>query len=146
MILGITGRRKIPNIKDSLSLRIKEINPECIITGMALGTDILVAQIALDLNIKYIAALPFIGQEKLWKEEDQKIYSNLLDKANKVEIISKGDFANWKYQVRNEWIVNKSDLLLAIIEKNIENSGGTFNCINYANSINKKINYFYFDK
>ena len=117
---------------------LKELNPEKVISGMALGGDQWAANIAIKFNIPFIAAIPFEGQEKAWPEASQKTYHRLLSKAAKKVIVCEGEYARNKMQVRNEWMVNNSDILIGIWDGT---PGGTGNCINYAKSINKKIIY-----
>lgn len=139
MILGVTGHRQIINY-DKLYLSItdtlKEFNPEYTISGAAIGFDQLFAVICIRLSIPFIAAVPFEGQECKWPEHIQKQYHKILNKAKEVVIVSEGGFTKEKFQIRNEWIVNNSDEILAYW--NGKNSG-TGNCINYAEKLSKRI-------
>lgn len=109
---------------------------ESVISGMALGWDTAIALAAIKLKIPLVAAVPFQGQEKRWPEESQVIYKKILDKASKVVTISKGDYKQEFLQIRNEWMVDNSDLILACWDGT---SGGTRNCIRYALKQDKKI-------
>lgn len=148
MILGVSGHREIGNevsIKNAEYIRVEveaekiitQLNPTKIISGMALGFDTLIVDLCLKLNIPYIAAVPFRGQEKGWSKEIQKKYFNLLEKAQETIIICEGDYAPWKFQRRNEYIVDNCNEMLFYL---LENKGGTFNCYNYAEK-QKKISY-----
>lgn len=142
MILGITGHRsgkmggfKIPNptynfVMDETQKNILELKPEKIITGLAIGFDTWVAELCIKLNIPFIAATPFIGQERFWPQETQQYYHKLLEHANTIEVVSPGGFASWKMQARNQWIVNNSDMMLAAFDSS--QKGGTANCVAYA--------------
>lgn len=110
--------------------------PDTVITGMALGYDQLVAKICIELAIPFVAAVPFIGQELLWSKDFQQDYQQMLSHAAKVEIVSPGTYASWKMQVRNQWICDHSDLMIAAFTGF---PGGTKNCIDYAKSINKQV-------
>jgi len=110
--------------------------PKLVISGMALGWDIELATAALDLRLPVLAAVPFIGQESKWPLQSQKNYKAIL-KLCKVQIVSEGSYAPYKMQIRNEFMVNKCNLLLALY--NGDKSGGTYNCINYAEKRNIKI-------
>jgi len=152
MRLGITGHRsdklpdkatgyEIPNptynyVYQEIEKKFKELNPEKIITGMALGTDQIAAIIAYRLGIPFIAAIPFEGQEIKWIPKSQEIYHKLLNKASETVIVSGGEFSAGKMQERNKWIVNYSDIMLGIFDGS---PGGTANCLNYARSINREI-------
>jgi uncharacterized phage-like protein YoqJ len=148
MILGITGHRYkdiggnvLPNptynfVCSQIEKQFRDLKPEKIITGMALGADLFAASIANKLQIPFIAAIPFADQEACWKDSDKKIYHKLIDKASEVLIISEGGFANYKYQIRNQYIVDNSDKLLAIWNGT---KSGTGNCVEYAKKMKKEI-------
>ena len=106
---------------------------------MALGVDMWFANVAHKLGIPFIAAIPFIGQEKAWPESSQRTYHTLLAKAHDKVIVCGGGYAPIKMQTRNEYMTNKCDILIAVYNGNL--SGGTFNCVQYAKSINKEIIY-----
>lgn len=116
-----------------------------IITGMAIGVDTIFAIAAIELkndgyNIKLVCAIPFKGQESKWPIESQKLYNNILNKADEVIIVSHGNYAAWKMQKRNEYMIdrlsNDNDFLIAVWDGS---SGGTANCIKYAKNMNKNI-------
>ena len=143
MILGVTGHRVIINY-DKLYLDIvnflKESNPEYTISGVAVGFDQLFSVICIRMSIPFVAAVPFNGQEKMWPEHVQKQYNKILNKAKEVVIVSPGDFDKEKFQIRNEYIVNNSDEMLAYW--NGKNSG-TGNCVRYAKGLYRRINNIY---
>jgi uncharacterized phage-like protein YoqJ len=150
MILGITGHRpdklggyKLPNpvynkVCQKIEQVFKELQPEKIISGMALGVDQWAAFIACKLGIPFLAAVPFEGQEIKWPKSSQEIYHKLLKKASEVVVVSPHGYSARKLQIRNEWMVDYSDKMLAIWNGT---GGGTDNCINYAKSLEKEIIY-----
>jgi isocitrate lyase len=121
MIIAFTGHRpnklgsyKLPNptyihVCQQIEKVLKELKPEKVISGMAQGTDLWAANIAYKLNIPFIAAVPFIGQEKAWPEKSQKIYHNLLNKATETVIVSEGRYSAYKMQVRSQYMCKHSD-------------------------------------
>lgn len=143
MILGVTGHRDIINynrlylnIVDYLKLN----NPEYAISGVAVGFDQLFSVICIRLSIPFIAAVPFKGQESKWPEHIQKQYHKILNKAKDVVIVSDGKFYKDKFQIRNEYIIDNSDEVLAYW--NGQNSG-TGNCVGYAQKLYRKITNIY---
>ena len=135
------GGFQIPNpiytkIRQDLREKIVELNPKSAISGMALGVDTIAAELCIELEIPFIAAVPFEGQESVWPQASQLKYKSLLAKAKEIKIVCEGKYASWKLQKRNEWMVNHADLVLAVWNGM---SGGTANCINYAKSVGKKI-------
>lgn len=124
-------------IREKIKEILIEIKPEKAISGMALGTDQISAQICIELGIPWIAAIPFIGQELAWPEESQQKYRSLLAQASEVHIVCDGGYAAWKMQHRNKWMCDNSDIVIGVY--NGDRAGGTANCINYAKSKNKQI-------
>lgn len=110
--------------------------PDKVITGMALGWDQAVGWAASDLRIPFVAAIPFTGQEKIWNSTDQQWYNDLLRNAEEVVVVSEGSYAPWKMQVRNKWMVDRADQILALWDGT---DGGTANCVRYAESIGKPV-------
>ncbi len=148
MIVAFTGHRpdklggyKLPNptymrVCKEIDKLLKELKPEKVITGMALGVDQWAAMIAHKLGIPFLAAIPFEKQETKWPEESQKTWRLLRKLASEEVIVSPGGYSAEKLQTRNQWMVDHCDKLIAIWNGS---SGGTENCINYAKSIEKEI-------
>jgi uncharacterized phage-like protein YoqJ len=148
MIVAFTGHRPnklggflLPNptyihVCQQLEKTIKELQPTEAISGMALGIDQWAANICRKLGIPFTAAIPFVGQEKAWPEASQKTFRALLNKATKQVIVSEGGYAAAKMQIRNEYMCDHCDVLVAVWDGT---SGGTGNCVKYAQSIGKQI-------
>lgn len=111
---------------------------EKVISGMALGFDMALAEAALGLNLPLSAYVPFIGQENLWPSSSITRYRDILNKADEVVVVCPGDFAVWKLHERNRRMVKDCDTLIALW--NGDKSGGTFNCVQYAMGLNKEVN------
>lgn len=109
------------------------------ITGMAIGADQLFADAVLALRlahksdfgdkIRLIAACPFKGQEVKWPELSRIKYNGIIKCANEVHYVCEPGYAPWKMQKRNEWMVDRAKVVLAIWNGK---PGGTTNCVNYA--------------
>ena len=148
MIVAFTGHRpdklggyKLPNdtyikVCQKIDKTLRELKPEKVITGMALGVDQWVAMIAHKLGIPFLAAIPFDNQEIKWPPSSQKIYRLLRKLASEEVIVSEGKYAASKMQVRNKWMCDQCDKLIAVWDGS---DGGTANCINYAKSIGREI-------
>lgn len=115
---------------------LAENKPDKVISGMALGWDYALAAAAFDLDIPFIAAVPFEGQESMWPKESQDNYKILLRAAEKVVHVCEAGYAPWKMQARNQWMVDNSDTVLALWDGS---KGGTGNCVIYANKVGKPI-------
>ena len=100
------------------------------ITGMAMGTDIWAAEIVLERkktneNLHLICALPHPEFESRRSMEEKMRFKN----ADLVKEINDYYFANC-YQARNEWMVDRSNLVIAVFTGQ---KSGTKNTIDYAN-------------
>ena len=114
---------------------IRKNKPTKVISGMAQGWDQALAQAAVNCGVPFIAAVPFKGQESRWTAKGQKYYTVLLSKAESIEYVCDEGYAPYKMQVRNEWMVDNCDLVLAMWDGT---KGGTHNCIKYAYSQDKE--------
>lgn len=110
--------------------------PTSVISGMAMGWDMALAHAAIHLDTPLIAAVPFKGQENMWPTETQNFYAQLLERANEVVYVCEDGYAPWKMQVRNVWMVDHADVVLALWDGS---KGGTGNCVAYANKVSKPI-------
>ena len=109
------------------------------ITGMAMGTDIWAAEIVLDRkkknkNLHLICALPHSGFENRRNFTEKIRFSKIIKKADLVKEINDHYFTGC-YQVRNEWMVDRSNLVIAVFNGQ---KSGTKNTVDYA--IKKGIN------
>lgn len=107
-----------------------------VISGMALGWDMALAQAAVNLELPLICAVPFLGQEAVWPQKSKDKYNELLAKASEVVIVSDGGYSNEKMQIRNAWMVDNCDLIFAMHDGTI---GGTNNCVKYAEKVGKRL-------
>lgn len=71
-----------------------------------------------------------MGKNLFGRLKAKKKYKELLTKAKENVVVSLGSYSPAKLHLRNHWIVNHSDQLLAIW--NGKQSGGTFECVNFA--------------
>lgn len=130
-------------VKDLLEVAIRKAVEDgftTFITGMARGVDIWAGQIVLKLRaqdsvIKLVAASPYKGFEERWSEEWQRQYKHLIEWADAVRYISPC-YNKGAFQKRNEWMVDRSNLVIAFYNGE---SGGTRNTIKYAEEQNVEV-------
>jgi uncharacterized phage-like protein YoqJ len=134
--LGGYSERVFNRLVDLAVAAIKHYQPTKIISGMALGWDMALARGAVVANIPFVAAVPFDGQEKMWPEESQNLYNQLIAKCESLEIVSPGSYAASKMQRRNQWMVDHCTTVLALWDGS---SGGTGNCVAYAKKVGRPI-------
>ena len=132
---------------DKMTLGEKEIKPmlekaidEAIedgyvtfITGMAMGVDIWAAEIVLERkkkndNMHLIGALPHPGFETRRSLSEKMKFNKIIKKADMVKEINDHYFRAC-YQVRNEWMVDRSNLVIAVFNGQ---KSGTKNTVDYA--------------
>lgn len=106
-----------------------------LISGMALGVDTLWALVALKLKAQYPmkfeleCAIPCANHSSRWKKVDQARHADIMKRADIVTMVSEDAYAPYLMQKRNEYMVNKADILLAIWDGT---NSGTGNCVKYA--------------
>ena len=84
------------------------------------------------------SAIPYPNSNRSWSYEFRNKYNYVMQNSDIITTVSNYYFSGCM-QKRNEYMVNKSDLILAVwneIEK-----GGTWNTIKYARYKNKIIRY-----
>ena len=125
---GYGDRRAFKNLMWLAESAVERLQPEAVICGMAQGWDTAVAAAALLKGIPLIAAIPFRNQESRWPEASKERYRLMLKMASSIKIISVGAYSPEKMQIRNEWMVDNADYLLALFNGS---QGGTRNCLLY---------------
>ena len=112
------------------------------ISGMAVGFDMLCAEIVLKLkkkykNIELYCALPCKNQARFWSKHEQSRYNRIVKKADYVNYICE-NYSPVCMLKRNKFMVDNSKVIIAFY--NSEN-GGTKQTINYAKRLGKEIEY-----
>ncbi len=151
--LAFTGHRDIKESdRAELHKRLKDAVIESyklgyryFINGMALGFDMLAAEVVLDLRESYedihlIAAVPFPGQESRWPLGQQNRYNQILDEADEVFYVS-SYFERGCEMKRNRWMIDRANHLIAYF--NGEPHGGTYFTYHRAEEQGKTISNLY---
>lgn len=113
------------------------------ICGGAIGFDTLAATAVLEVmreyNINLIMAIPFRNQPDKWPTEVQDNYHTILSQADEVvyvdekfEMPNAGIYASHKMFIRNKYMVNESDAMVACVSD--VSTSGSAHCIRYAQS------------
>ncbi|MGN1258735.1 MAG: SLOG family protein [Christensenellales bacterium] len=131
------------NMKNTIKAKIEQsIREGCIhfISGMALGFDMICAEIVLELkknypNIKLVCAIPCKNQDKLWSEEYKKRYKRILKQADIVRYIKEEYTKNCMLE-RNDYMLNNSSKVIALFNGL---AGGTKSTIMKAEKMGLKI-------
>jgi uncharacterized phage-like protein YoqJ len=129
MKLGGYGEDVLARLVGLAEKYLKGERPSEVVSGMAIGWDTALALAALSLSVPLVAAVAFEGQESRWPVEGQRRYERVLASAARVVVVTGGGHADWKFQARNEWMVDHCDRLAALWDGS---AGGTANCVSYA--------------
>lgn len=112
------------------------------ISGMAMGVDMIFAEIVLKLKKKYKlvleAAIPCNNQTKGWTFDYVERYNKIVSQCDVVTYVSKV-YSSDCMMKRNKYMVDHSDFVVVVYRDGV--CGGTKNTIDYAISKNKKIYY-----
>lgn len=113
------------------------------LTGCALGVDMWAGEAVLAFaeqhpEISLCCIIPFAGQEKRWTLEQQARYKALLQRSNKTVVI-KERYTDDCYFERNRYMVDNSDILLAVYDYEASKPSGTGYTVRYAQSLKKPI-------
>ena len=133
------------NEQDERCLRMKEkLRNEIIkaikngyttfISGMALGFDMICAEMVLELKktypfIKLIGAIPCKTQDKLWNEKDKQRYRSLLTQLDSIRCIYDDYIGPECMLERNRFMINNSSLVIALFNGT---NGGTKKTLDYV--------------
>lgn len=154
LVIAVTGHRPQslwgydltePHYKQLYNIlfeKLKQYKPTHCMSGMALGVDTIFAYAVLkykkEINPECVleCAIPCRNHPCRWNKESQDRYSKILQKANIVTLVTDEEYKPWLMQKRNEYMVDKCDLLIAVWDGS---KGGTGNCVNYAKKQNRTI-------
>ena len=111
------------------------------ISGMALGFDMICAEMVLELkktysNIKLVGAIPCKTQDRFWQTKDKQRYKSWLAQLDKVRCIYDDYIGPECMLERNRFMVNNSSLIIALFNGT---NGGTKKTIDYAKKQGVKI-------
>ncbi|MBO7297528.1 MAG: DUF1273 family protein [Clostridia bacterium] len=116
---------------------------EYFICGSAMGADTDFAEAVIRLRKKYPhikleIAEPYTSYGESYAEPHKSRYRAIIQQADKIHNASQ-KFTPWCIGTRNRYMVDHSDMLIAVWNGNKE--GGTYNTLTYAEKKNKKVRY-----
>jgi len=141
--IAITGhrdidKRTVESAKWWVSQIARKYPQATIITGGALGTDMLVATLAIKSGLKSKVYLPFEFETHTarWNSASKANLRWVLDRSE-VRVVGGSEYSTKLYFRRNERMVDDADLVLAFWDGREE--GGTFGCMKYAQHKHKRV-------
>jgi len=139
-VLGVSGHRPkawgyhpdgYDVLKDLIQENLEDLKPRLVLTGMALGMDVAVAEVCVEVGIPFNAIVPMSGQPLSWNPQDRLKYYRLMEKAASTVVLFEDTKYDPKYYMaRNGYIVDRSDYLLVLW--NGKNKGGTYDALRRA--------------
>ena len=124
-------------IRARLAEAYEQLDAGTVISGMALGVDMLAAEVALERGLKLTAAIPFAGHDRRWGLDSIRRCEAILARADKVVTVSGGGYSAAKLYKRNEWVVDHADVMVAVWTG--REAGGTFATMRHAGRRNKPL-------
>lgn len=111
------------------------------LSGMALGVDMLAAEVVLELResnpqLTLECVLPCADQSIKWSKKERDRYEKILSLCDKIVTLQEA-YTSDCMQKRNRYMVDKADIIIAVWDKHI--NGGTAKTVEYARSINKPV-------
>ena len=112
-------------------------------TGCAQGIDLWAGEAVLTLmeqhpEIKLYCVVPFAAQDQKWTPEQQSRYHALLDRSSDV-FLTQGKYSKDCYYIRNRYLVDHADIVLAVYDMNANKRSGTGYTVHYAQARGKTI-------
>lgn len=147
--IAFTGHRIIPltrqeevrkQLTTAVTLACKS-GMTCFCCGMALGFDMMAAEVVLLLKDKFpdiqlIAVVPFSRQSTRWASSEQERYHRILAKTDKVVILS-GNYFRGCLLRRNDYMLSHSCGVIAYYDGKPQ--GGTFYTVRKAERMKMEV-------
>lgn len=141
LVIAGTGHRGLQpysRLVDLARAILKKLQPSKVLVGMAVGWDMALAEATVEAQLPLWACLPCNPktQRERFDDENFQRHIDILSKASEITVCGTGTLAKFNYQMRNEFMVDNCNLLLAIFSGK---PSGTKNCIEYAKKVNRKV-------
>lgn len=118
------------SFKKKLIDKLNELEPDIVISGMAIGFDTYLAEATLELNIPLKCYIPYSNQGENWPSKAKERYLSILDRADFVFLIQ-DEYSFSCFLERDQAMVDDSDEVIALWNPKIS-QGGTYYTVNYA--------------
>lgn len=105
------------------------------LSGMALGVDLLAAQLVLQLQleapeVELIPVLPYPGQANRWARGDREVYLKVLEHCQRQIVIVSPRYSRDCFWKRNCYLVDHTSKIIGVYDG--IPSGGTHQTLDYA--------------
>ena len=149
--LGIfkQGHPSITYIKKAIRKSLEglvEEGVEWVVISGALGTELWAAEVVYDMqerdgiDLKVAVITPFLNQEEKWSEQNKEWYESVLAQADFIDSVSRKPYEKpWQLRLKNQFIIEKSDVLLLFYD--VEKEGSPKFLLEYAKKYQKEQDY-----
>jgi uncharacterized phage-like protein YoqJ len=127
-------------LRGEIERQITENGVTHFISGMALGTDLIAAELVLELKKKYSditleSAIPCEDQASRWSVAQRERYYNVAARCDKETMLQRA-YTKDCFQKRNQYMVDNSAVVIAVWNGHPSGTGQT---VMYAHARNKPI-------
>lgn len=110
------------------------------ISGMAIGVDIICAELVLELRAKYPhitleCAVPCKSQPYKWSDTMKERYNGILKRSDKVTVLQESYTSDCMHK-RNRYMIDSADIVIAVWNGKPSGTGYT---VNYAKEKGKRV-------
>ncbi|MCD7734072.1 MAG: DUF1273 domain-containing protein [Clostridiales bacterium] len=108
----------------------------CFLSGMALGVDLICAELVLRLRAEtdgaaeLIPVIPWPGQAERWRQEDRRRYREVLQVCGENLVVVSPSYSRTCYYLRNRYLVEYSAKIIGVYDGSP--TGGTHQTLEYA--------------
>jgi hypothetical protein len=138
MRVGITGHQERegiqwPWVRHTVRVELNKLKDvRGTFSSLAMGSDQLFAEVAIDLGLPVTAVLPLEGYERFFREGGLLNYRRLLGQCERMQLRWKGDPKRAFFEA-GKYIVNQCDYLFAVWDgAPADGLGGTGDVVDYA--------------
>ncbi|MDR0197509.1 MAG: SLOG family protein [Oscillospiraceae bacterium] len=109
--------------------------------GMAIGSDLMFAEIALELkrghpSLRFVAVIPCLEHDRGWNENDRLRCREITEKADEIVMVSDSRYFDGCMAKRNRYLAETCDELLAVYDGQ---RGGTMQTVKFAEKKGVKV-------
>lgn len=123
-------------LKSDLKDYLKNNDIHTVISGLCIGWDIWLAEVAIELDIPVWGYVAHTLWFQKWPKKSQERVISVLDKCQKVIYVSR--YAQGAYHLRDRKMVDDCHYILALYNPEVT-TGGTYYTVNYAKEQKKEI-------
>ena len=143
MRVGVSGHQARPGIDwhwvaEAIDAELEKLSGVTqALTSLAVGSDQVFAQCAMDRQISVLAVIPIQDYERFFQDEGLQTYNLILAKSDRVDL---NDFSDPEraFYAAGKYVVEHCDMLFAVWDgKPAAGLGGTGDAVAYAKELGK---------